>query len=66
MHQIVVSLTDNSRGIIYEHNIFIIQATDDDRMLKLYNSKILLIWSSDFSIKDHPTCWHNLLQSLLK
>ncbi len=36
MLQIVVSLTDNSRGIIYEHAIFIIQATDYDMMLKLY------------------------------
>jgi hypothetical protein len=27
MLQIVASLTDNSRGIIYNHNVFIIQAT---------------------------------------
>jgi hypothetical protein len=26
----VVSLTDNSRGIIYNHNIYIIQATGYD------------------------------------
>jgi hypothetical protein len=24
--QIVASLTDNSRGIIYDHNVFIVQA----------------------------------------
>jgi hypothetical protein len=28
MLQIVVSLTDNYRGIIYHHNMFIVQATD--------------------------------------
>jgi hypothetical protein len=27
--QIVVSLTDDSRGIIYNHNMFIVQATRD-------------------------------------
>jgi len=27
MLQIMVSLTDNSRGIIYESNMFIVQAT---------------------------------------
>jgi hypothetical protein len=66
MHQIVASLTDNSRGIIYEHNIFIIQATDYDTMLKLYNSKISLISSSNFITEDHTTCWQDLLQSFLK
>ncbi len=28
MLQIVVSLTDNSKGVIYNNNIFIKQATD--------------------------------------
>ncbi len=30
MHQIVASLTDDSRGIIYNHDIFIIQVTGLD------------------------------------
>ncbi len=27
--QIMASLTDNSRGIIYDHNMFIVQATGE-------------------------------------
>jgi hypothetical protein len=34
MVQIVASLTDDSRGVIYYRNMFIVQATDDTPMKK--------------------------------
>ncbi len=40
MLQIVAALTDNSRGVIYNHNIFIIQATV---CLKEYDNKEIIV-----------------------
>ncbi len=41
MLQIVTSLTDNSRGIIYDHNMFMVQDTEVN-VLKLFFSLLLL------------------------
>ena len=43
MLQIVASLIDAARGIIYDRQMFIVQATDDTLYYLLYQSHILKI-----------------------
>ncbi len=43
--QIVASLTDNSRGVIYDQNMFVVQATDcqiANNLLNCYSREALL------------------------
>jgi len=53
MLQIVISLTDNSRGIIYKRKMFIVQATLHTLWSKLTN--FFVIWS----IVKPLNFWHD-------
>jgi hypothetical protein len=50
--QIVAPLTDGSRGIIYEHNIFIMQ-TSDVNVMKLFSS---LKYTPDLGMEITLSC----------
>ena len=43
MLQIVASLTDNSRGIIYDRNMFFVQATDNQQIVIIFKTYLFKI-----------------------
>jgi hypothetical protein len=56
MLQLMASLTDNSRGIIYDHNMFIVQATALTKAVSLLYY-INYIFSTNDLIACKKTAW---------
>jgi hypothetical protein len=54
MLQIVASLTDDSTGIIYNRNIFTMQATDENT--KKLSSKLVCLSLSSLSTLSNKNC----------
>ncbi len=70
MLQIVASLTDNSRGIIYDRNMFFVQATDNKQIVIIFKTYLFKIFCESKFSKSYEklllTCFVNTSPVVVK